>query len=212
MESKDKKILASKSPRRIEILKMIGLDFDIAPSKLDEKIKINLKGKQFAEYWSKEKAKLISNKYPDRLIIGADTVVIFNGQILGKPKDKDDSKNMLKMLSGNMHKVITGVTLICKNKKISKTFSESTKVFVKKIPNDQIDFYISNYNTSDKAGSYGIQEWFSIWIKKIDGCYYNVMGLPISKFYKEYLKITSYSLFLFLGNLIFTNYAFKNLL
>ena len=191
MKSRNKKILASKSPRRIEILKMIGLDFDIAPSKLDEKIKINLKGKQFAEYWSKEKAKLISNKYPDRLIIGADTVVIFNGQIMGKPKDKDESKNMLKMLSGNIHEVITGVSLICKNKQISKTFSESTRVIVKKIPSDQIDFYVKNYKTTDKAGSYGIQEWFSIWIKKIDGCYYNVMGLPISKFYKEYTEIIS---------------------
>ena len=188
-KSKYKKILASKSPRRIEILKMIGLDFDITPSKLDEKIKINLEGKSFAEYWSKEKAKLISNKYPDSIIIGADTVVIFNGQILGKPEDKDGSKNMLKMLSGNIHEVITGVTLICKNKQISKTFSESTTVFVRKIPNDEIDFYINNYNTSDKAGSYGIQEWFSIWIEKINGCYYNVMGLPISKFYKEYSEI-----------------------
>ena len=189
MKSRDKKILASKSPRRIEILKMIGLDFDIAPTKLDEKIKINLTGNPFAEYWSKEKAKLISNQYPDRLVIGADTIVIFNNKILGKPKDKNDAKNMLKMLSGNIHDVITGVTLICKNKKISKTFSESTKVFVKKIPSDQIDFYINNYNTSDKAGSYGIQEWFSIWIEKIDGCFYNVMGLPISRFHKEYSKI-----------------------
>ena len=189
MKSEDKKILASKSPRRIEILKMIGLDFDIAPSKLDEKIKINLTGKPFAKYWSKEKAKLISNQYPDSLVIGADTIVIFKNQILGKPQDKNDSKNMLKMLSGNMHQVITGVTLICKNKQISKTFSESTKVFVRKIPNDEIDFYINNYNTSDKAGSYGIQEWFSIWIEKINGCYYNVMGLPISKFYKEYSEI-----------------------
>ena len=189
MKSEYKKILASKSPRRIEILKMIGLDFDITPSKLDEKIKINLAGKPFAEYWSKEKAKLISSQYPESLVIGADTIVIFDNQILGKPKDKNDSKNMLKMLSGNMHQVITGVTLICKNKKISKTFSESTDVFVKKIPNDQIDFYINNYNTSDKAGSYGIQEWFSIWIEKINGCYYNVMGLPISRFHDEYSAI-----------------------
>ena len=185
MKSEDKKILASKSPRRIEILKMIGLDFDIAPSKLDEKIKINLTGKPFAEYWSKEKAKLISNQYPERLVIGADTIVIFNGQIIGKPKDKNDSKNMLMMLSGNSHEVVTGMTLISKNEQISKTFSVSTKVFVRKIPDRQIDYYIDNYNTTDKAGSYGIQEWFSIWIKKIDGCYYNVMGLPISRFYKE---------------------------
>ena len=191
MKNKKEIILASKSPRRIEILKMIGLDFDITPSKLDEKIKIDLTGKPFAEHWSKEKAKLISNQYPNRIVIGADTIVVFKNQILGKPQDKNDSKNMLKMLSGNMHQVITGVTLICKNKQISKTFSDSTKVYVREIPNDEIDFYINNYNTTDKAGSYGIQDFFSIWIKKIDGCYYNVMGLPISKFYKEYSEIIS---------------------
>ena len=192
MKNEKEIILASKSPRRIEILKMIGLDFDIIPSKLDEKIKIDLKRKSFAEYWSKEKAKLISNQYPDRLVIGADTIVICEDKILGKPKDKNDSKNMLKMLSGNIHEVITGVTLICKNKQISNTFSESTKVVVRNIPSDQIKFYINNYNTTDKAGSYGIQEWFSIWIKKIDGCYFNVVGLPISRFYKEYSEIISY--------------------
>ena len=191
MKNKKEIILASKSPRRIEILKMVGLEFAIAPSKLNEKIKNNLPGKSFVEYWSKEKAKLISNQYPSRLVIGADTAVIFDNHILGKPKDKNDSKNMLKMLSGNMHHVITGMTLICKNKKISKTFSESTKVFVKKIPGDQIDFYINNFNTFDKAGSYGIQDWFSIWIEKINGCYYNVMGLPISRFNKEYSDIIS---------------------
>ena len=191
MKSIDKNILASKSPRRAKLLKMIGLDFNIIPSDIDEKIKINLKGNSFAEYWSKKKSKLISNQYPDKLIIGADTVVIFNGQIMGKPKDKNDSKNMLMMLSGNSHEVVTGVTLICKNRQISKTFSVSTKVYVRKIPDEQIDFYINNFKTSDKAGSYGIQEWFSIWIKKIDGCYYNVMGLPISKFYKEYSAIIS---------------------
>tara|TARA_B100001113_G_C20843705_1_gene506465 strand:+ start:87 stop:668 length:582 start_codon:yes stop_codon:yes gene_type:complete len=183
-----KLILASKSPRRIDILKMIGLDFDVVPSMVDEKIKIDLKGSLFAEYWSKKKAEYISERYPNNLVVGADTIVVFKGQILEKPKDKSDSKNMLEMISNNCHKVKTGVTIICKNRQISKTFSETTKVFVKKIPNDQIDFYIDNYNTLDKAGSYGIQEWFSIWVKKIDGCYYNVMGLPISKFYKNYSK------------------------
>ena len=191
MKNEKEIILASKSPRRVEILKMIGLDFDIVPSEVDEKININLKGRSFAEYWSKKKSKLISNQYPEKLIIGADTVVIFNGQIMGKPIDKNDSRNMLMMLSGNSHEVVTGMTLTCKNKKISKTFSESTKVFVREIPSDQIDFYIDNYNTTDKAGSYGIQEWFSIWIDRIDGCYYNVMGLPISKFYKKYSKMMS---------------------
>ena len=182
-------ILASKSPRRIKILKMIGLDFHIKPSNVDEKTEINLKGKSYAKYWSKKKAETISTLFPDKIVIGADTVVICNDKILGKPADKVDSKNMLKTLSGNSHKGITGVTMNCKNKKLSKTFSESTRVVIKNIPDDQIDFYINNFKTVDKAGSYGIQDWFSIWIRKIDGCYYNVMGLPISKFYKNYLKL-----------------------
>ncbi len=192
MKNKNDIILASKSPRRIEILKMIGLKFDILPSSVNETVKIDLKGKSFPEYWSIEKANFISNQYPDSLVIGADTVVNINDQILGKPNNENESKIMLKMLSGNVHEVITGMTLILKNKQILKTFSQSTRVFVRKIPTYQIDYYIDNYNTFDKAGSYGIQDWFSVWIKKIDGCYYNVMGFPISKFYKQYLKIVNH--------------------
>ena len=96
---------------------------------------------------------------------------------------------MLKALSGNSHKVITGVTIINRRLGVLKTFSETTEVFVQKIPTKQIEFYINNYNTLDKAGSYGIQEWFSVWIKKINGCYYNVMGLPISKLHKYLVEI-----------------------
>ena len=96
---------------------------------------------------------------------------------------------MLKALSGNCHKVITGVTIMSEKLSILKTFSETTKVFVKKIPTKQIEFYVNNYNTLDKAGSYGIQEWFSVWIKKINGCYYNVMGLPISKLHRHLVEI-----------------------
>ena len=95
---------------------------------------------------------------------------------------------MLKALSGNSHKVITGVTLINGSIGEIKTFSAATKVFVKKIPLEKIEYYINNFHTLDKAGSYGIQEWFSVWIKKINGCYYNVMGLPISKFYRHFVE------------------------
>ena len=95
---------------------------------------------------------------------------------------------MLKALSDSSHKVITGITLINKNIGVIKTFSDTTEVFVSKISNSDIDYYIDNFNTFDKAGGYGIQEWFSVWIKKINGCYYNVMGLPVSKFYKHFLE------------------------
>ena len=184
MANNYKIILASKSPRRAEILSMIGVNFKVAPSKIEEQINPKIEQNEIAISISKAKAETISHKYPNDIIIGADTIVVFNEGIFGKPKDKNESKKMLKALSGNSHKVITGVTIMNKKLGIVKTFSEVTEVFVKKIPTKQIEFYVNNYNTLDKAGSYGIQEWFSVWIKRINGCYYNVMGLPVSKLYK----------------------------
>ena len=189
MENGKNIILASNSPRRSELLNMIGLKFDVKPSNLNEKGKVGLSGKHFAEYWSREKAISVSQNNPDKLIVGADTIVIVNGKILGKPKNKKESFQMLKILSGGIHHVITGVTIFCRREQIIKTFSETTKVTVLKIPDEKLTFYINNFNTLDKAGSYGIQDWFSVWIKKIDGCYYNVMGLPLSKFYFYYSEI-----------------------
>ena len=184
MDDNYKIILASKSPRRAEILKMIKVNFKVVPSKIKEKINPKIQQNETAINISKAKAETIANKYPNDIIIGADTIVVLNGEIFGKPKDIDESKKMLKALSGNSHKVITGVTIMNNRLGVLKTFSEITEVFVKKIPIKKIDYYTDNFNTLDKAGSYGIQEWFSVWIKKINGCYYNVMGLPVSKLYK----------------------------
>jgi len=184
MDDNYKIILASKSPRRAEILKMIKVNFKVVPSKIKEKINPKIQQNETAINISKAKAEKIANKYPNDIIIGADTIVVLNGEIFGKPKDIDESKKMLKALSGNSHKVITGVTIMNNRLGVLKTFSEITEVFVKKIPIKKIDYYTDNFNTLDKAGSYGIQEWFSVWIKKINGCYYNVMGLPVSKLYK----------------------------
>ena len=189
MDNNYKIILASKSPRRAEILRMIGVNFKVEPSNIHEEINQKIEQNEIAINISKAKAEKISHKYPDNIIIGADTIVVFNKKIFGKPKDKNESKKMLKALSGNCHKVITGVTIMNEKLGILKTFSETTKVFVQKIPTKQIEFYVNNYNTLDKAGSYGIQEWFSVWIKKINGCYYNVMGLPVSKLYRYLIEI-----------------------
>ena len=158
-------------------------------AKLKKEINPKIERNEAAINISKAKAEAISHKYPNDIIIGADTIVVFNEKIFGKPKDTNESKKMLKTLSGNSHKVITGVTIMSKRFKILKTFSEVTEVFVQKIPTKKIDYYIANFNTLDKAGSYGIQEWFSVWIKKINGCYYNVMGLPISKLYRSLVEI-----------------------
>ena len=184
MENNYKIILASRSPRRAKILNMIKVTFKVAPSKIKEQVNPKIKPNENAINISKAKAEAISHKYPNDIIIGADTIVVFNEEIFGKPKNINESKKMLKALSGNSHKVITGVTIMNERLGILKTFSEITEVFVQKIPTKKIDHYINNFNTLDKAGSYGIQEWFSVWIKKINGCYYNVMGLPVSKLYR----------------------------
>ena len=189
MNNSYKIILASQSPRRAEILRMLGVSFKVESSNIHEEINQKIKQNEIPINLSEAKAEKISHKYPDKIIIGADTVVVFNKKIFGKPKDKNESKKMLKALSGNCHEVITGVTIMNKKLGVIKTFSETTKVFVQKIPTKQIEFYVNNYNTLDKAGSYGIQEWFSVWIKKIDGCYYNVMGLPVSKLHRHLLEI-----------------------
>ena len=189
MDNSYKIILASQSPRRAEILRMLGVNFKVESSNIHEEINQKIKQNEIPINLSKAKAEKISHKYPDKIIIGADTVVIFNKKIFGKPKDKNESKKMLKALSGNCHEVITGVTIMNEKLGVIKTFSETTKVFVQKIPTKQIEFYVNNYNTLDKAGSYGIQEWFSVWIKKINGCYYNVMGLPVSKLYRHLVEI-----------------------
>ena len=189
MDNNYKIILASQSPRRAEILRMVGVNFKVEPSNIYEEMNQKIEQNEIAINISKAKAEKISHKYPNNTIIGADTIVVFNEKIFGKPTDKNESKKMLKALSGGCHKVITGVTIMNKKLRVIKTFSETTKVFVRKIPTKQIEFYVNNYNTLDKAGSYGIQEWFSVWIKKINGCYYNVMGLPVSKIYRYLVEI-----------------------
>ena len=179
-------ILASNSPRRKEILNQIGINFKIIPSQVNEHSNLDYSPNKFAEYWSIVKTQKVSKMFQNDIIIGADTIVCINNKILGKPSNKKDSVKMLNKLSGSTHKVITGVSIACYKENILKTFSETTKVVVKNIPKDQINYYVNNFKTSDKAGSYGIQDFFSVWIEKINGCYYNVMGLPISKFYYNY--------------------------
>jgi len=185
----DKVVLASNSPRRKEILNRIGIRFQIIPSNINEHLDLNFSPTKIAKYWSIQKTKNISEKYRDNIIIGADTIVSLNNEVFGKPFNKDHSIEILKKLSGNIHEVITGVSIAHFNKNIFTTFSKSTNVKVKNIPIDQINYYVNNFNTLDKAGAYGIQDWFSIWIDKINGCYYNVLGLPVSDFYYHYNQI-----------------------
>tara|TARA_B100000700_G_scaffold307310_1_gene383605 strand:- start:103 stop:684 length:582 start_codon:yes stop_codon:yes gene_type:complete len=184
-------ILASASPRRRDLLNKIGIEFSVKASNIDEDFKLNLPPEAFTEHWAREKALNISNDHPSSLIIGADTVVVLDDQILGKPKDKNGSKEMLLKLSGKTHEVITGVSLIHIDSEIDITFNERTFVSINTLTRKDISQYIKFYKPFDKAGSYGIQDGFSVYIDKIDGCYYNVMGLPVSKFYSYYRNIVA---------------------
>lgn len=169
-------ILASKSPRRAEILRMAGIEFSIVPSEVDENIKV-VSPKSYAYELSKRKSEDIFKKYPDSTVVGADTIVVIDDQVLGKPKDEDEAFWMLKLLSGREHTVITGVTIINKNN--IESFASCS--LVKMYDNDDyiLKSYINTGEPMDKAGAYGIQGKGSILIEKITGCYYNIMGLPI---------------------------------
>ncbi|MBO7529936.1 MAG: septum formation protein Maf [Bacteroidales bacterium] len=178
-------VLASKSPRRQELLKGIGVDFTILTKEVDENYPQRLPAIDVAPFLSLKKAKAFEDvELPDNyMIITADTVVIVENEILGKPKDRDDAVCMMNLLSGKMHKVVTGVTVHTKEK--TKTFSVTSKVTFETLDNQEIDYYIDNFKPYDKAGAYGVQEWIGyIGVSNVEGSYYNVMGLPTQRLYK----------------------------
>ena len=187
--SKYNLILASKSPRRKFLLKELGLDFEIHTKDIDESFPKKLKGKQIALYLCKKKADAFKEELrPNDLLITADTIVWINNKVLNKPADYNEAVQMLKLLSGKMHIVYTGVSITTSI--IQKTFFAETKVFFKKLSDKEIDFYVHNYKPYDKAGAYGAQEWIGyVGVKKIIGSYFNVMGLPVKELYEELMKL-----------------------
>lgn len=182
-------ILASQSPRRQQLLEELGLDFEVISVDIDETYPPSLKGKDIAVFLSELKAKSFDfdKLCKNCLIITADTIVLQDGQILPKPKDFNDAVRILQTLSGNVHEVITGVSLRTKNKLIS--FHSITKVYFKNLTPEEIHHYIERYKPYDKAGAYGIQEWIGyIGIERIEGSYFNVVGLPVQRLYSELLN------------------------
>lgn len=182
--SSTKILLASGSPRRRELLAMIAPHFAVAPGRdVDESYPSDIPAEKVAEYLSKVKANAyIDLLADDEIIITADTVVIIDGRILGKPAGRDDAVAMLRSLSGRRHKVVTGVTVTARDRSIS--FDETTVVEFAQLSDDEIDAYVDTFRPYDKAGAYGIQEWIgAVGIKGIEGCYYNVMGLPVHTLY-----------------------------
>jgi len=177
-------VLASKSPRRQELLRGIGVDFSILTKDVDESYPSRLPLVDVAPYLSLKKAKAFENQeLPENfMVITADTVVIAENEILGKPKDREDAFRMLKLLSGKTHRVVTGVTV--HTKESSKTFSVTSKVTFDELDNQEIEYYVDNYKPYDKAGAYGVQEWIGyIGVSGVEGSYFNVMGLPTHKLY-----------------------------
>ena len=173
-------ILASQSPRRKELLGLLDLEFTVEVREVDEVFPDDLVVTEVAEYLAKLKASVYTDITDKQLIITADTVVVLDNHILGKPKDKVEATSMLQSLSNRSHQVITGVCIKSHDKTIS--FSNTTKVYFKELTASEIDYYIENYKPFDKAGSYGIQEWIgAIGITKIEGSYFNVVGLPIQE-------------------------------
>lgn len=179
-------ILSSNSPRRKELLSGLDLDFKIhvIPG-IDESFPSDLPVLDIAEYVAVKKSEAYKCFIgDDDIVITADTVVLLDDHVLGKPKCLDEAKKMLRLLSGNTHQVVTGVCLTsaCKQKR----FSVVTEVSFKELADDEIDYYVDSYRPLDKAGSYGIQEWIGyVGVTSINGSYFNVMGLPVQRIYKE---------------------------
>lgn len=186
-------ILASASPRRQQLLTQVGIEFTIIPSAVHEDFSIDLSPENFVKHYAELKAMDVAKHHPNYLVIGADTIVVHQNQILGKPKDEKESFAMLSSLSGETHTVITGVSIQCPGKNIRTTITEKTHVTFRELKEQEILYYIQNYHPLDKAGSYGIQDWFAVCVEKIEGCFYNVMGFPLSSFYQRYKKINGLS-------------------
>lgn len=185
----DKLILASGSPRRQFILKEAGINFLIRTKDTPEDYPEYLPPHEVPVYLARKKAKPFFPELSDETVLTADTVVILNDDIIGKPANEQEAFQMLRQLSGNKHTVVTGVCLI--NREKEKTFAEQSDVYFKELSDEEIWHYVTNYKPLDKAGAYGVQDWIGmVAITRIDGSFYNVMGLPIHRVLPELQKFT----------------------
>lgn len=177
-------VLASHSPRRQELLKGLGVDFSVnVINGIDESFPASMPKEEVAEHLAVKKREAYKVG-EDELLITADTIVVVDDEILGKPKDADDARRMLHTISGRVHKVVTGVCLATTTE--SRSFSVTTEVKFRQLRDSEIDYYVERYKPFDKAGAYGIQEWIGyVGVEGIRGSYYNVMGFPVQRVYEE---------------------------
>jgi septum formation protein len=187
-----KLILASSSPRRAEILTAVGWEFEKQTADIDETELPGEKPEDYVRRLAQEKAETVAEKYADALVLGADTIVVIENQIVGKPKDLADARRMLKMLSGNWHEVLTGVALakITAGNLKTKVDMQRTRVKFAELARAEIEFLIELGEPLDKAGAYAVQAQAALFIEQIEGDYWNVVGLPVSLVY-ELLKMTN---------------------
>ena len=181
-----KVILASNSPRRKELLEGLGINFEVRTlSNIDESYPDTLKGEDIPMYISGKKAEAYKQGMADdEMIITPDTIVYDHEQVLGKPKDRGEAMRMIRELSGHAHEVITGVSIVTKEK--TTQFASTSKVTFAELTDKEIAYYVDTYKPYDKAGAYGIQEWIGyVAVTRIEGSYFNVMGLPIQRLYTE---------------------------
>jgi len=174
-------ILASASPRRRDLLAEVGLRFEVIPSSVEEEHQDGLSPLEVARTLAGEKAADVASRFTSGIVIGADTIVVLDGEILGKPKDPEDAFQMLRRLSGRSHEVITALVLIEAESGKMMTGQETTRVFFKEMTDREISAYISTGEPMDKAGAYGIQGKGMLLVRRIQGCYTNVVGLPMMK-------------------------------
>jgi septum formation protein len=178
-------ILASASPRRQELIALLGLPFQVIPSRVEEDTPTHWSPSQIVEALSKRKALAVSeeltgSEYSSSIVVGSDTIVVLNGYVMGKPSDAHDAERMLLQLSGEIHEVYTGITCIRSSDTKTVTSHRMTKVRMRKLSPEQISRYVATGESLDKAGAYGIQEMGSLLVESIEGCYFNVVGLPVS--------------------------------
>ena len=188
--NKYKIILASNSPRRKELLSGLGVDYEVKTlPDVDESYPDGLSGEEIAKHIARGKAEAYRSLIQaDELVITADTIVWLDGTVMGKPKDEEEAKDMLMLLSGKTHQVITGVCLTTAS--MQKTFATVTDVTFATLTDEEVDYYVTRYQPMDKAGSYGVQEWIGfVGVENLSGSYFNVMGLPIQRLYTELKKL-----------------------
>ncbi len=179
-------ILASRSPRRTEILRMASIPHSVHPSSIEE---ISMEGRpgDIVRHWATLKARDVAKAFPDHPVLGADTMVYENGVLLGKPRTGEEAFDMISRLSGNWHTVYGGVALVWHSRGLSFSFAEATRVKFRTLEDREIQAYVDSGEPMDKAGAYGIQGLGCVLVEKIEGCYFNVMGLPISRFIHRFL-------------------------